>query len=177
MSDSIETKNMGRIVQIIGPVLDIVFSKGQVPNIYNALTIVAKNAAGVEMAVTCEVQQLLGDNSVRAVSMNPTEGLMRGMDVVDTGKPLAVPVGKVEVECEVVGFDGRDGEGGVGLGDEAVVFFADATEEVGVGELVAECEGDTVLPFFRLCSRGLLGGHGRLVGGQCGWGLCLGGLG
>ena len=95
MSDSIETKNMGRIVQIIGPVLDIVFAKGQVPNIYNALTIRAKNTAGIEMAVTCEVQQLLGDNSVRAVSMNPTEGLMRGMEVVDTGKPLSVPVGKV----------------------------------------------------------------------------------
>ena len=95
MSDSIETKNMGRIVQIIGPVLDIVFAKGQVPNIYNALTIRAKNTAGIEMAVTCEVQQLLGDNSVRAVSMNPTEGLMRGMEVIDTGKPLSVPVGKV----------------------------------------------------------------------------------
>lgn len=95
MSDSIETKNMGRVVQIIGPVLDIVFAKGQVPNIYNALTIRAKNAAGIEMAVTCEVQQLLGDNCVRAVSMNPTEGLMRGMEVVDTGKPLSVPVGKV----------------------------------------------------------------------------------
>jgi len=95
MSDSIETKNMGRIVQIIGPVLDIVFTKGQVPNIYNALTIRAKNTAGTEMAITCEVQQLLGDNCIRAVSMNPTEGLIRGMEVVDTGKPLSVPVGKV----------------------------------------------------------------------------------
>ena len=95
MSESIETKNKGRIVQIIGPVLDIVFAKGQVPNIYNALTITAKNAAGIDMAVTVEVQQLLGDNCVRAVAMNPTEGLMRGMEVIDTGKPLSVPVGKV----------------------------------------------------------------------------------
>jgi F-type H+-transporting ATPase subunit beta len=95
MSDSIETKNCGRVVQIIGPVLDIVFPKGKVPNIYNALTIKAKNASGIDIAVTCEVQQLLGDSCVRAVSMNPTEGLMRGMDVIDTGKALSVPVGKV----------------------------------------------------------------------------------
>jgi F-type H+-transporting ATPase subunit beta len=94
MSDSQKTKSVGRINQIIGPVLDIVFTKGQVPNIYNALTITAKNAAGLELAVTCEVQQLLGDNAVRAVSMNPTEGLMRGMEVVDTGTALTVPVGK-----------------------------------------------------------------------------------
>jgi F-type H+-transporting ATPase subunit beta len=94
MSDTQQTKNVGRVVQIIGPVLDIVFSKGQVPNIYNALTIKSKNAAGTELSVTVEVQQLLGDNAVRAVSMQPTEGLMRGMDVVDTGKPLNVPVGR-----------------------------------------------------------------------------------
>jgi F-type H+-transporting ATPase subunit beta len=94
MSDSQQTKNVGRVIQIIGPVLDIVFTKGQVPNIYNALTIAAKNAAGLELAVTCEVQQLLGDNAIRAVSMQPTDGLMRGMEVIDTGKPLSVPVGK-----------------------------------------------------------------------------------
>nr|YP_009184725.1 CF1 beta subunit of ATP synthase [Oogamochlamys gigantea]ALO62764.1 CF1 beta subunit of ATP synthase [Oogamochlamys gigantea] len=95
MSDSLETKNIGRVVQIIGPVLDITFPKGQVPNIYNALIIKALNATGQEINVTVEVQQLLGDNAVRAVAMNATEGLQRGMEVVDTGKPLSVPVGKV----------------------------------------------------------------------------------
>ena len=94
MSDSLSTKNVGRVVQIIGPVLDIAFPQNQVPNIYNALTIISKNAAGLEVSVTCEVQQLLGDSCVRAVSMNPTDGLMRGMEVLDTGKPLTVPVGK-----------------------------------------------------------------------------------
>lgn len=94
MSDSQQTKSLGRINQIIGPVLDIVFAKGQVPNIYNALTITATNPAGTELSVTCEVQQLLGDNAVRAVAMNPTEGLTRGMEVVDTGGALSVPVGK-----------------------------------------------------------------------------------
>jgi F-type H+-transporting ATPase subunit beta len=94
MSDSLNTKNLGRVVQIIGPVLDIAFGQGQVPNIYNALQINSKNAAGKDMSVTCEVQQLLGDNCVRAVAMNPTDGLMRGMEVLDTGKPLSVPVGQ-----------------------------------------------------------------------------------
>nr|AYQ95330.1 CF1 beta subunit of ATP synthase [Uronema sp. CCAP 334/1] len=87
-------KNTGRIIQIIGPVVDIAFPAGSVPNIYNAVVISGKNTAGADMCVTCEVQQLLGDRCVRAVAMNPTEGLMRGMDAVDTGKPLMVPVGK-----------------------------------------------------------------------------------
>jgi F-type H+-transporting ATPase subunit beta len=88
-----ETANVGRVLQIIGPVIDIAFAKGQVPNIYNALNIRSKNAAGLDISVTVEVQQLLGDNAVRAVSMLPTEGLMRGMEVLDTKKPLSVPVG------------------------------------------------------------------------------------
>jgi F-type H+/Na+-transporting ATPase subunit beta len=91
---AISTKNIGLIVQIIGPVVDIVFPTGNVPNIYNALVIKGKNTAGQDMSVTCEVQQLLGDRCIRAVAMNPTEGLMRGMEVVDTGNPLLVPVGK-----------------------------------------------------------------------------------
>jgi F-type H+-transporting ATPase subunit beta len=94
MSDTQQTKSVGRILQIIGPVLDVVFTKGQVPNIYNALTIKSKNATGTELSVTVEVQQLLGDNAVRAVAMQPTDGLMRGMEVVDSGKPLSVPVGR-----------------------------------------------------------------------------------
>nr|QJA13832.1 CF1 beta subunit of ATP synthase [Chaetophora sp. FACHB-2423] len=87
-------KNTGRLTQIIGPVVDISFPAGSVPNIYNAVVISGKNTAGEDMRVTCEVQQLLGDRCVRAVAMNPTEGLMRGMDAVDTGNPLMVPVGK-----------------------------------------------------------------------------------
>jgi F-type H+-transporting ATPase subunit beta len=64
------------------------------PNIYNALVVQGTNEAGQEVAVTCEVQQLLGDHCVRAVAMNATDGLMRGMNVVDTGSALNVPVGK-----------------------------------------------------------------------------------
>nr|QJA13933.1 CF1 beta subunit of ATP synthase [Fritschiella tuberosa] len=89
-----KNKNIGRIIQIIGPVVDIAFSQGNVPNIYTAVVISGKNTAGEDMRVTCEVQQLLGDRCVRAVAMNPTEGLMRGMEALDTGSPLMVPVGK-----------------------------------------------------------------------------------
>jgi len=93
MSTAVQT-NVGRITQIIGPVLDVAFPPGKVPNIYNALVVKGQNEAGDEIAITCEVQQLLGDYCVRAVSMNATDGLMRGMDVVDTGNPLTVPVGQ-----------------------------------------------------------------------------------
>jgi F-type H+-transporting ATPase subunit beta len=94
MSVSTETKNIGRISQIIGPVVDVRFPAGQMPKIYNSLTVSGKNEAGDEVSVTCEVQQLLGDHCVRAVSMSATDGLMRGMEVIDNGAPLTVPVGK-----------------------------------------------------------------------------------
>jgi len=88
-----QSKSVGRITQVIGPVVDITFSPGRMPNIYNAILIKGTNQADQDVSVTCEVQQLLGDNCVRAVAMNATEGLMRGMQALDTGKPLTVPVG------------------------------------------------------------------------------------
>ena len=94
MGISLETKSLGRITQIIGPVLDIAFPPGKMPNIFNAVVVRGKNEAGQEISVTCEVQQLLGDHCVRAVSMSGTDGLMRGMEVADTGNPLTVPVGQ-----------------------------------------------------------------------------------
>jgi F-type H+-transporting ATPase subunit beta len=87
--------NIGKITQIIGPVIDARFSSGKMPRIYNALKVTGKNASGEDVSVTCEVQQLLGDNQVRAVAMSSTDGLVRGMDIVDTGAPISVPVGKV----------------------------------------------------------------------------------
>ncbi|BCX12786.1 MAG: ATP synthase subunit beta [Thermosynechococcus sp.] len=90
---SAERTNVGFITQVIGPVVDIEFPSGKMPAIYNALRIQGKNEAGLEVAVTCEVQQLLGDNRVRAVAMSSTDGLVRGMEVVDTGAPISVPVG------------------------------------------------------------------------------------
>ncbi len=89
-----EKTNVGKIIQVIGPVIDAEFPSGSLPRIYNAITVSGKNVAGQEVSVTCEVQQLLGDNQVRAVSMSSTDGLVRGMDVVDSGAPISVPVGK-----------------------------------------------------------------------------------
>ena len=86
--------NVGKITQVIGPVIDAEFPSGQMPRIYNALKVEGKNPAGQDVAVTCEVQQLLGDNQVRAVAMSGTDGLVRGMEVTDTGAPISVPVGK-----------------------------------------------------------------------------------
>lgn len=80
--------NIGSVTQIIGPVLDIEFSNGQLPKIFNALKVNNK-----DNTITCEVQQLLGDNKVRAVAMSSTEGLKRGIEVLDTGAPISVPVG------------------------------------------------------------------------------------
>ncbi|CAI9266007.1 unnamed protein product [Lactuca saligna] len=90
---TLDKKTLGRIAQIIGPVLDVAFPPGKMPNIYNALVVKGRDTAGQPINVTCEVQQLLGNNRVRAVAMSATDGLTRGMDVIDTGAPLSVPVG------------------------------------------------------------------------------------
>ncbi len=87
--------NVGYITQVIGPVIDAEFPSGKLPEIYNALKVEATTESGLKVKVTFEVQQLLGDNRVRAVAMSSTDGLVRGMQVVDTGAPISVPVGQV----------------------------------------------------------------------------------
>jgi F-type H+-transporting ATPase subunit beta len=82
------TSKTGFISQIIGPVVDVEFPSGELPKIYNALVITSDDTS-----ITCEVQQLLGNNKVRAVSMTSTDGLKRGASVLDTGAPITVPVG------------------------------------------------------------------------------------
>jgi F-type H+-transporting ATPase subunit beta len=84
------TKNTGKIVQVIGPTVDVEFESGQLPAIYNALRIVDKER---EINLTCEVSLHVGDNVVRAIAMTSTDGLVRGMDVIDEGLPITVPVG------------------------------------------------------------------------------------
>lgn len=82
--------NKGKIVQIIGPVVDVEFS-GSLPAIYNALTIDFTPPGGSSTKLTLEVQQHLGDNWVRAVAMSTTEGLKRGQEVFDAGAPISMP--------------------------------------------------------------------------------------
>ncbi len=81
--------NKGKIKQIIGPVLDVEFEEGQLPEIYNAISITRKDGS----KLIAEVHQHLGENIVRSVAMDSTDGLTRGMDALDTGSPISVPVG------------------------------------------------------------------------------------
>ncbi|HEY3856689.1 MAG TPA: F0F1 ATP synthase subunit beta [Verrucomicrobiae bacterium] len=84
--------NNGKIVQVIGPVVDIEFP-GALPSIYNAVTVDFDVPGHGKTKLTLEVQQHLGDNWVRSVAMSSTEGLKRGLEVIDTGKPISMPVG------------------------------------------------------------------------------------
>ncbi len=85
--------NEGVIVQVIGPVVDIDFEDGNLPEIYNAIKIPRTNIDGEEDELIVEVQQHLGENRVRTVAMDSTDGLVRGMKAYDTGGPIAIPVG------------------------------------------------------------------------------------
>ncbi|KAI5424944.1 hypothetical protein KIW84_030930 [Lathyrus oleraceus] len=89
----LENKNLGHITQIIGPVLDVVFPPGKMPYIYNALIVQGRDTVGKQIHVTCEVHQLLGNDRIRVVVMSATDGLKRGMEVIDTGAALSVPIG------------------------------------------------------------------------------------
>jgi F-type H+-transporting ATPase subunit beta len=84
----------GRVVQVIGPVVDVEFPAEQIPGIYNALH-VDVTLGGAQRTLTLEVAQDIGDNVVRAISMQPTDGLVRNAPVTDTGGPISVPVGDV----------------------------------------------------------------------------------
>ena len=87
------SKNIGKVVQVIGPVVDAEFADGKVPSLLNALEI-NYEVSGKPTTITLEVQQHLGEGLVRAIAMSSTEGIKRGMDVVDTAGPISVPVGR-----------------------------------------------------------------------------------
>src|SRR5881275_359978 len=94
MATATAIHNIGKVVQVIGPVLDVEFEAEHLPELYNALELSSTNAAGDKVRVVVEVQQHIGRNQVRAVAMSSTDGVSRGMEVVDTGAPISVPVGK-----------------------------------------------------------------------------------
>src|SRR5664280_3879371 len=81
----------GRVIQITGAVVDIEFPAGQLPGIFNAVEVMR----GDGVKIVCEVQQHLGNNWVRSVAMTTTDGLARGVEAIDTGGPITVPVGQV----------------------------------------------------------------------------------
>ncbi|MCZ6473172.1 MAG: F0F1 ATP synthase subunit beta, partial [SAR324 cluster bacterium] len=83
----------GKVVQVMGPVVDIAFDEGNLPEILNAVNI-AMESDGVQQTMVCEVQQHLGENTVRTLAMSSTDGLSRGTEAVDTNGPITVPVGE-----------------------------------------------------------------------------------
>ncbi len=86
--------NTGKIVQVVGPVIDIEFPPKSLPAIYNAIKIDGEVGNGIKIHLTAEVMQHIGENVVRAVAMSSTDGLVRGMDAIDTGAPITIPVGE-----------------------------------------------------------------------------------
>jgi len=135
------------------------------PNIYNSLTIAGKNEAGQEVSVTCEVQQLLGDHCVRAVSMSATDGLMRGMEVIDNGAALTVPVGKPTLGriFNVLG-EPVDNLGPVGESDGSTIHrsapaFVDLDTKLAIFETGIKVV-DLLAPYRRGGKIGLFGGAG-----------------
>ena len=165
----------GQITQIIGPVLDVAFQPGQMPNIYNALrvqTTKLQRGTGTEefgersAEVICEVQQLLGDHCVRAVSMSGTDGLMRGLSVIDTGEPIRVPVGKTTLGriFNVLG-EPVDNLGGVPEGDPRFSIHREAPAFVDLETTLSIFETgikvvDLLAPYRRGGKIGLFGGAG-----------------
>src|SRR5580692_4634043 len=90
-----DAHNIGRVVQVIGPVLDVEFQEHHLPEIYNAVRITSEGYDVPEpIDIVAEVQQHLGEGRVRAVAMKPSEGIVRGMKALDLGEPISVPVGR-----------------------------------------------------------------------------------
>ncbi|MBL6724935.1 F0F1 ATP synthase subunit beta [Rubripirellula sp.] len=157
-------KNIGRVTQVIGSTFDIEFPEGQMPAIYNAVAIKSSHK-GVEIDLVGEVQQHLGGGRVRAIALGSTDGMMRGMDVVDTGKPVSVPVGTATLGrvFNVLG-NAIDERGPV----EADAYMPIHRQAPAVNELSTNTEVfetgikvvDLLTPFVRGGKAGLFGGAG-----------------
>src|ERR1041384_6831281 len=88
-------QNIGRVIQIAGPAVDVQFEEAQLPPIYEAVRVVSEGfKVPTPIDVILEVQQHLGEGRVRCVAMQPTDGMVRGMKAIDQGGPISVPVGK-----------------------------------------------------------------------------------
>ena len=156
----------GKVIQITGPVVDVEFPAGELPAIYNALQIKRPAAAaGADETLVVEVQQHLGNNWVRAVAMSTTDGLSRGLDAVDTGAAITVPVGAVTLGrvFDVLGHP-IDGKGPVGKSEtlpihRAAPGFDQMETEAQVFETGIKVI-DLIAPFKRGGKVGVFGGAG-----------------
>jgi len=157
--------NTGKIVQVIGPVIDVEFEEGNLPNIMNALTITNPTINDEEDNLVVEVAQHLGDNVVRCIAMEITDGLVRGMKAKDTGAPITVPVGEAclgrilnVIGKPVDGLGPISSEKTMPIHREAPSFLEQDTSvhvlETGVKVI------DLLVPFPRGGKMGLFGGAG-----------------
>ncbi|HZJ00929.1 MAG TPA: F0F1 ATP synthase subunit beta, partial [Gemmatimonadaceae bacterium] len=159
-------KNIGKVVQVIGPVLDVEFESEHLPELYNALTINSKSDAGADIRVTSEVQQHIGRNQVRAVAMSSTDAVVRGMEVVDTGAPIKVPVGAAALG-RILNVLGEPVDNGAEIGPEverwaihrAAPLFANLEPKTEVFETGIKVI-DLIAPFVKGGKIGLFGGAG-----------------
>ena len=165
MSENGTSTNTGKVVEIKGVVIDVVFPD-RLPEIYHAVTMQLPSGEGGETTLVAEVQQHLGDDRVRAVAMDSTDGIARGMDVTDTGAPISVPVGRATLGrlFNVLG-DTIDLEGGEVEADErwpihrAPPQFADLTPTIEIFETGIKVI-DLLAPYVKGGKVGLFGGAG-----------------
>ena len=158
--------NVGKVVQVIGPVLDVEFDNEQLPELYNAITINAKSDGGADIRVTSEVQQHIGRNQVRAVAMSATDGVVRGMEAIDTGAPIKVPVGAAALG-RILNVLGEPVDNGAEIGPEVERWaihrkapeFANLEAKTEVFETGIKVI-DLIAPFVKGGKIGLFGGAG-----------------
>ncbi|HEY3114712.1 MAG TPA: F0F1 ATP synthase subunit beta [Gemmatimonadaceae bacterium] len=158
--------NIGKVVQVIGPVLDVEFESEHLPELYNALRIREKSDSGVDIDVTVEVQQHIGRNQVRAVAMSSTDAVVRGMNVEDTGGPIKVPVGEAALG-RILNVLGNPVDNGPAIPDNVERWpihrpspeFADLEPKTEVFETGIKVI-DLVAPFVKGGKIGLFGGAG-----------------
>lgn len=164
MADSKNGKKAGKIVQVIGSTFDAEFEEGHLPEIYNAVKIDSE-FKGVRLRLTGEVQQHLGGNRVRCVALGSTDGLVRGMEALDTGKPVQVPVGKETLGrvFNLLG-DPIDGRGPVNAAEFRPIHrepppFAELSPKTEIFETGIKVI-DLLTPLVRGGKAGLFGGAG-----------------
>jgi F-type H+/Na+-transporting ATPase subunit beta len=158
--------NYGKVIQVIGPVLDVEFESEHLPELYNALRIREKSDAGADIDVTVEVQQHIGRNQVRAVAMSSTDAVVRGMKVEDTGGPITVPVGEAALG-RILNVLGNPVDNGAPIPDSverwpihrAAPEFADLEPKTEVFETGIKVV-DLIAPFVKGGKIGLFGGAG-----------------
>ncbi len=155
--------NKGKIIQVIGPVVDVEFQPGQLPKIFNALHIPYKEANG--NFLTVEVSSHLGDSQVRGIALGPTDGLQRGMEALDTGEPIKVPVGRACLGrlMDVLG-QPQDHLGPIETGEFAPIHrpppaFVDQETKLQIFETGIKVV-DLLAPYMKGGKVGLFGGAG-----------------